>query len=99
MQAAEDLGQLPVARHRVGDPRGADDARVRGDEEDRGGEDADVDLERLEQPALHAEVVDDAQDRVVREAALLGGRASSVVSFPSTSFTGSADNAISGSVK
>ena len=38
------LRQLPVARHRVRDPRRADHAGVRGDEEDRRGEDADVDL-------------------------------------------------------
>ena len=39
--------------------------------EDRGGEDADVDLERVEQRALDAEVLDDAQDRVVGVPALL----------------------------
>ena len=39
------------------DARGPDHARVRGDEEDRGGEDADVDLEHAEQPTLDAEVV------------------------------------------
>ena len=71
VQPAEDLRDLPVGRHRVRDPRGADHARVRGDEEDRRGEDADVDLERFEQGALEAEVLDDAEDRVVRVAALL----------------------------
>ena len=44
VQPPEDLGQLPVARHRVRDARGADHARVRGDEEDRRGEEPDVDL-------------------------------------------------------
>ena len=46
VQAAEDLRQLPVAGHRVRDPRRTDDAGVRRDEEDRRGEHADVDLER-----------------------------------------------------
>ena len=51
VEPAEDLRQLPVARHRVRDPRGPDHARVRRDEEDRRGEDADVDLQRVEQRA------------------------------------------------
>ena len=71
VQPPEDLRDLPVGRHRVGDPGRADDARVGGDEEDRRGEDADVDLERVEQRPLDAEVLDDAEDRIVRVAPLL----------------------------
>ena len=64
-----DLRQLPVARHRVGDPRRADHARVRRDEEDRRGEDADVDLRRsTSTAAVQAEVLDEAEHRVVLEA-------------------------------
>ena len=44
---------------------------VRRDEEDRRREDADVDLEHVEQHALDPEVVDDAEDGVVLVAALL----------------------------
>ena len=71
VQPPEDLRDLAVGRHRVGDPGGADHACVRGDEEDRRGEDADIDLERVEQGAFDAEVLDDAEDRIVRVAALL----------------------------
>ena len=72
VQSAEDLRQLAVARHRVRDAGGADHARVRGDEQDRGGEDADVDLERVQREPVQAEVLDQAEHRVVREPALLG---------------------------
>ena len=72
VEPAEDLRQLPVARHRVRDARGSDHPGVRGDEQDGGGEDPDVDLEPAEQPALDADVLDDPEDRVVREPALLG---------------------------
>ena len=48
VQAPEDVRHLAVVGHRVRDPRRADHARVRRDEEDRRREDADVDLERLE---------------------------------------------------
>ena len=72
MQAAEDLRQLPVAGHRVGDPRRTDDAGVGRDEEDRRGEHADVDLRGVEQLAFQAEVLDHAEHRIVGEAALLG---------------------------
>ena len=68
MQPAEHLGELPVARHRVGDPRRADHARVRRDEEDRRREDADVDLRRREQVAVQAEVLDQPEHGVVLEA-------------------------------
>ena len=67
VQPAEDLGQLPVARHRVGDPRCADHAGVRGDEEDRRGEDADVDLRRRQKRAVEVEVLDETEHRVVLE--------------------------------
>ena len=63
---------LPIGGHRVRDPRGADDPRVRGDEQDRRGEDADVDLHRPQELLVaDAEVLDEAEDRVVRVAALL----------------------------
>ena len=71
VQPPEDLRDLAIRRHRVGDPRRTDHARVRRDEEDRRGEDADVDLECTQHAALQAQVLDDAQDRVVRVAALL----------------------------
>ena len=71
VQRPEDLRDLAVGRHRVRDPGGADHAGVRRDEEDRRGEDADVDLERVEQRAFDAEVLDDAEDRIVGVAALL----------------------------
>ena len=63
MQPPEDLGQLPVGRHRVRDPRRADHAGVRGDEQDRRGEDPDVDLRRVQHRAVQAEVVDEAEHR------------------------------------
>ena len=44
MQAAQRVGHLAVDAHRVDEPRDADDARVGGQEQDRGGEQADVDL-------------------------------------------------------
>ena len=72
VQDTQDLGQLPVLAHRVGEPRDAEHARVRRDEEDRGREDADVDLRGpLEAAEIH--VLDDTQDRIVRVAALLLG--------------------------
>ncbi len=67
MEAPEDLRQLPVTRHRVRDPRGADHAGVRRDEEDRGGEDADVDLRRRERRPVQPQVLDDPEHRVVLE--------------------------------
>jgi hypothetical protein len=70
VQAAEDLGELPIARHRIGDPGGADHAGVRGDEQDRGSEDADVDLERIQRQAVQVEVLHEPEDGIVRVAAL-----------------------------
>ena len=61
-------GQLPVRRHRVRDARRADHAGVRRDEEDRRGEDADVDLRDREQRAVEAEVLDEPEHRIVLEA-------------------------------
>ena len=72
VQAPEDLRKLAVARHRIGDAGGADHAGVRRDEENGGREDADVDLEPVLDAAGEPEVLDDAEDRVVREPALLG---------------------------
>ena len=75
-----------------------DHTRVGGDEEDRRREHADVELQRIQERALDAEVLDDAEHRVVREAASSGGSAS-VVGSPLTSWTGRAESATSGSVK
>ena len=46
VQLAQAVGHLAVDAHRVDEPRDADDPRVRGDEEDRRREQADVDLAR-----------------------------------------------------
>ncbi len=74
VEAAEDLGNLPVARHRVGHTGGADHTGVRGDEQDRGGEHAHVDLEHAQERARDAQVFDHAENRIVGEPALLGGQ-------------------------
>ena len=71
MEAPEHLGDLAVARHRVRDARGPDHARVRGDEQDRGGEDADVDLEHAEHATREPEVLHEPEDRIVGVPALL----------------------------
>ena len=92
MQYAQQLGQLPVLAHRVGEPRHPDQARVGGDEEDRRGEDADVDLGRvLERAQVH--VLDHAQHRVVGVPALLLRRGP-LESVPLC--TGMADSATAG---
>jgi hypothetical protein len=72
VDAAEHAGQLPVRRHRVRDPRGADDAGVRRDEQDRRREHADVHLQHVEREAREAEPLDDPEHGVVLVAALLG---------------------------
>src|SRR6266576_112882 len=59
MQPPEDLRDLPVTRHRVGDPRGPDHPGVRRDEEDRRGENADVDLRDAQHRSVQTEVLDD----------------------------------------
>src|SRR4029078_1736578 len=74
VEPAEELGELPVVRHRVRDARRADHARVRGDEENRRGEDADVDLQDVEHGSRDTEVLDETENGVVREASLLGGK-------------------------
>ncbi len=61
-------------RHRVRDAGRADHAGVRGDEEDRRGEDADVDLQDVEHRSRDAEVLDETEHGVVGEAALLRGK-------------------------
>ena len=48
MEPTQRLRQLAVGRHRVGDPRRSDYTGVGGNDEDGGGEDADVDLGRIE---------------------------------------------------
>ena len=73
VQAAQRLGQLAVARHRVRDPRRADHPRVRRDEEDGRGQQPDVDLGEVVHEPLEPEVLDDAEDGVVRVPALLRG--------------------------
>ena len=44
VQLAQPVGQLAVQAHRVDEPRDADDPGVGGDEQDRRGQQADVDL-------------------------------------------------------
>jgi hypothetical protein len=55
--------------HRVDEPRDADDARVGRDDEDRRGEDADVDLCRALQGA-QVELLDHTKDGIAREPAV-----------------------------
>ena len=70
VQLAEAVGQLAMQAHRVHQPRHADDPGVGGDDEDRRGQQADVDLagvlERAEPQRL-----DHAEDRVAGEPALV----------------------------
>ena len=74
VQLPQGVGQLAVDAHRVDQPRDADDAGVGGDEEDRRGQQADVELARgLQRPEV--DLLDDAEDRVAGEAALLLGEA------------------------
>ena len=69
MQAAEAVGHLAVQPHRVDQPRGADDAGVGRDEQDRRGEHADVDLAgRLQRAEM--QVLDDPEHRIAGEAAV-----------------------------
>ena len=97
VQAAEAIGQLAVQAHRVDQPRDADDAGVGGDEQDRRGEDADVDLPRRLQRA-EVQVLDDPQHRVAGVAAFGLARAEQrrVVAVGRL-VTGSADSATIGS--
>ena len=89
VQPAEDLRQLPVGRHRVRDPRGADHAGVRGDEQDRRGEDPDVDLQRVERsPPEMPRFSTSPSTGSFWKPPLSGGSASSVVSSPSISCDG-----------
>ena len=74
MDLAQLLRQLPVLPHRVGEPRDADQAGVGRDQEDHRGQDPDVEAEEFGQPRAQAEVLDDAEDRVVGELAAEGGR-------------------------
>ena len=101
MQAAQSVGHLAVDAHRVDEPRDADEAGVRRDEEDRRGEQADVELGRvLQRPEVDR--LDDAEDRVAGVAALVlrAGRAASAYSpVVALNVTGSADSATAGSVK
>ena len=78
VQPPQRVGHLAVDAHRVDEPRDADDAGVGGQEQDRRGEQADVDLgHALEDPEVH--LLDHAEHRVAGEAALLlgAGRAAS----------------------
>ena len=67
MDLAQALGQLAVLAHRVGEPGDADQAGVGRDQQDHRGEDADVEAQRVGQAGAEAEVLDDAEDRVVGE--------------------------------
>ena len=73
-------------------------AGVGGDEQDRRGQHADVQLAGgLQRPEV--DLLDDAEDRVAREAAFVLGSPSIVRYSPSTCSTGSAESATAGSVK
>ena len=69
VQPAQALGHLAVQPHRVDEPRDADDPGVGGDEEDRGRQQADVDLTGVLQRA-EVQVLDDPEDRIAGEPAL-----------------------------
>ncbi len=74
VQPAQPVGQLAVQPHRVHQARHADDPGVGRDEQDRRGQQADVDLARvLQRPQVQR--LDHAEDRVPGEAALLLGDA------------------------
>ena len=74
VQAAQRVGHLAVDAHRVDEPRDADQRRVRGDEQDRRGEQADVQLaRRLQRPEI--DLLDDTEDRVAGVASLVLGEA------------------------
>ena len=75
MQPPKAFRQLPVRRHRVRDPRGADHTRVCGDEQDRRREDADVDLRGVENASVQSEILHEPEHRIVREPMLVGGLA------------------------
>ena len=70
MQPPQPVGHLAVDAHRVHEPRDADQAGVRRDEEDRRGEQADVELARALQRA-EVDRLDDAEDRIAGVAALV----------------------------
>ena len=71
---AQALGQLAVLAHRVGEPGDADQAGVGGDQQDHRGEDADVVAQDFGRAGGEAEVLDDAEDRVVGELRAERGR-------------------------
>ena len=71
---AQALGQLAVLSHRVGEAGDPDQAGVGGDQQDHGGEDADVDAQCFGRAGAEAEVLDDAEDRVAREFGAERGR-------------------------
>ena len=73
VQAPQALGELAVLAHRVREPRDADQTRVGRYEEDRRGQDPDVDLGGAREPRREVEAADHAEDGVVGEAALLLG--------------------------
>src|SRR5918997_950828 len=61
VQAPQALGQLAVLAHRVREPGDANQTRVRGDEEDRRGQDPDVDLGGTPEPRGEVETADHAE--------------------------------------
>lgn len=70
VQLAQPVRELAVKAHRVDEPGDSDDSGVGGDEEDRGCQQTNVDLAGvLERPQV--EVLDDPQDRIPGEAALI----------------------------
>ena len=69
MEPPQPVGQLAMEAHRVDEPGDADDPGVGGDEQDRRGQQADVDLARVLERAK-VQLLDDPQHRVTGVAAL-----------------------------
>ena len=62
---AQELGKLAVHAHREGEPREPDQRSVGRDQQDHRSQDPDVDPERVGQPGIEADVLDDPEHRVV----------------------------------
>ncbi len=99
VQPPQPVGQLAVDAHRVDEPRHADDARVGGEEQDRRGEQADVQLGRAAGTAPRSICLTTPRIGSPAKPPSSSVRPSSVWYSPSTRVTGSADSATAGSVK
>ena len=67
MDLPEPLRQLAVVAHGEGQPGDADQPGVGGDQQDHGGEDADVVAQDVGEPAAQAQVLHDAENGVAGE--------------------------------